>query len=65
MSTDGVRTNPEKVKAMQEWGEPKDLINVRSFLGLCSYYRRFIPQFSLVAKPLTDLTEKGQEFRWG
>ena len=65
VSGGGVHTDPDKVKAVSEWGAPKDLTDVRSFLGLCSYYRRFIPQFSTVAKPLTLLTEKGQEFRWG
>ena len=65
VSADGVSTDPEKVKAVRDWGIPKDLTDVRSFLGLCSYYRRFIPQFSAIAKPLTRLTEKGQEFRWG
>ena len=38
VSANGVSTDPEKVKAMQEWGEPKDLMDVRSFLGLCSYF---------------------------
>ena len=65
VSADGVSTDPEKVKAVRDWGVPKDLTDVRSFLGLCSYYRRFIPQFSVIAKPLTKLTEKNQEFRWG
>ena len=65
VSGGGVHTDPDKVKAVSEWGAPKDLTEVRSFLGLCSYYRRFIPHFSTVAKPLTKLTEKGQEFRWG
>ena len=41
------------------------MTDVRSFLGLCSYCKRFIPEFSARAKPLTKLTEKNQEFRWG
>ena len=65
VSADGVSTDPEKVEAVKEWGVPKDLTDVRSFLGLCSYYRRFIPHFSTIAKPLTKLTEKNQEFHWG
>ena len=65
VSKDGIATDPEKVKAVQDWGVPKNLTDVRSFLGLCSYYRRFIPQFSTIAKPLTRLTEKNQGFNWG
>ena len=65
VSAEGIATDPEKVKAVQDWGIPRNLTDVRSFLGLCSYYRRFIPQFSTIAKPLTKLTEKDQGFRWG
>lgn len=65
VSGQGIATNPEKIKAVEEWGTPKDLHEVRSFLGLCSYYRRFIKGFSTIAKPLTRLTEKGREFDWG
>jgi len=65
VSANGIATDPEKVKAVQNWGVPKNLTDVRSFLGLCSYYRRFIPKFSTIAKPLTRLTEKDQIFRFG
>ena len=65
VSAEGIATDPEKVRAVQDWGVPKNLTDVRSFLGLCSYYRRFIPQFSTIAKPLTRLTEKDHGFRWG
>ena len=65
VSANGIATDPEKVKAVQEWGIPKNLTDVRSFLGLCSYYRRFIPKFSTIAKPLTKLTEKDQAFKFG
>ena len=65
VSTEGIATDPEKVEAVQNWRVPTNLTDVRSFLGLCSYYRRFIPQFSTTAKPLTKLTEKNQGFKWG
>ena len=65
VSSEGVATDPEKVKAVREWQTPDTLRNLRSFLGLCSYYRRFIEGFSTLAKPLTKLTEKGKEFVWG
>ena len=65
VSKEGIATDPEKVKAVQDWEVPTNLTDVRSFLGLCSYYRRFIPQFSSIAKPLTKLTEKNQGFKWG
>ena len=65
VSAEGVGTDPEKIKAVQEWRTPRDLTDVRSFLGLCSYYRKFVPHFSEIAKPLTRLTEKGAPFLWG
>ena len=60
VSADRVGTDPEEVKAVKEWREPKDLKDLSSFLGLCSCYCRFIPQLSSVAKPLTKLTERGK-----
>jgi len=65
VSAEGISTDPAKVQAVQDWGVPRDLTDVRSFLGLCSYYRRFIPKFSTIAKPLTKLTEKNVGFMWG
>ena len=56
---DWLSIDPEKINAVQEWGEPMDLTDIRSFLGLCSYYQRFLLQFSSVAKALTKLTERG------
>jgi hypothetical protein len=54
----------EKLKAVREWPTPKDKHEIRSFLGLCTYYRRFIPGFTNIAKPLTKLTEQKQAFQW-
>ena len=60
----GVSTDPRKIDCIKNWPLPKTVREVRSFLGLCSYYRRFIANFSHVAKPLTRLTEKNQKFDW-
>ena len=64
VTPDGVHTDPKKTEAIQTWPQPRCVKDVRSFLGLCSYYRRFIFQFAEIAKPLHKLTEKGQQFQW-
>ena len=64
VSAQGVEVDPEKVEKVVNWPVPQNLMDVRSFLGLCAYYRRFIPDFSLVAKPLTMLSEKDVIFEW-
>ena len=64
VSEDGVSTDPEKISAITQWPRPKNLTEVRSFLGTCSYYRRFIRNFSQIAKPLHLLTEKNRPFDW-
>lgn len=64
VSEDGLVTDPEKVQAVQQWPTPRNKKQVRSFLGLCSYYRRFIEGFSTVAKPLSELTEERRRFVW-
>ena len=58
-----VRMDPDKVEAVQNWPWPKSVTEVRGFLGLAGYYRRFINQFATLATPLTDLTKKIPEFR--
>ena len=55
-----LQPDPEKLKAVKDWPEPLTKKHIRAFLSLVGYYRRFIPQFSTVAAPLTDLTRKGQ-----
>ena len=57
VSEQGVSTNPDKIKAVTEWPQPTTVTEVRSFLGFVSYYRRFIPNFSKVAKPLNQLLQ--------
>ena len=55
---------PSKVKAISEWTACRDVSEVRAFMGLSGYYRRFIKDFSTIAAPLYDLTRKESEFRW-
>lgn len=64
VSEEGVATNPEKIKTVQTWPVPKTIKQVRSSLGLCSYYRRFICKFAEIARPLQQLTEANQKFNW-
>ncbi|KAL0293506.1 UNVERIFIED_CONTAM: Retrovirus-related Pol polyprotein from transposon.6 [Sesamum radiatum] len=62
VSKEGVQPDPTKVKAILEWEPPKNVLEVRSFLGLASYYRRFVKDFSVVPKPLTNLLKKNAPF---
>ena len=64
VSGSGIHTDPQKVAIVEQWPVPIDASEVRSFVGLCGYYRRFIAGFSTLAKPLFRLTEKGREFIW-
>ncbi len=64
VSQDGVKPDPKKIEAVQEWPIPKNITGVRSFLGFCSYYRRFIAGFATIASPLNRLLEAGQTFLW-
>lgn len=64
VSGDGIIANPEKVSAVQNFPTPTDVKQVRSFLDLASYYRRFIPNFSVIAGPLYALTKKDAVFLW-
>ena len=61
---DGVSTLAEKVRAVAEWPVPSDRSQVRGFLGLTSYYRRFVTAYSEMAEPLHRLLDKGQQFAW-
>ena len=64
VSREGVRADPRKLTAVQKFPTPTNLKTLRSFLGLASYYRRFIPNFSKVAGPLHSLTKKDVPFTW-
>ncbi|KAJ8405787.1 hypothetical protein AAFF_G00312240 [Aldrovandia affinis] len=59
-----VSTDPAKVEAVEKWLSPMSTGEVCSFLGLASFYRRFIAEFANIAQPLHQLTEKGQRFTW-
>jgi hypothetical protein len=56
--------DPSKVQEVMEWRPPKSVLQIRSFLGLAGYYRRFVPDFSRIAKPMTELLKKGVKFVW-
>ncbi|RHN78856.1 putative nucleotidyltransferase, Ribonuclease H [Medicago truncatula] len=64
ISGDGIVVDPSKVEAVSQWETPKSVTEIRSFLGLAGYYRRFIEGFSKLALPLTQLTCKGKTFVW-
>ena len=64
MSASGVSVDPEQVKAMMRLERPKSVFEIRSFLGLVGYYRRFIEDFSRIAAPMTRLTRKEVKFDW-
>ena len=64
INQDGIGVDPEKVRAVEEWKRPESITEIRSFLGLAGYYRRFIEKFSLLAAPLTRLTKKDVKFEW-
>ena len=64
VGADGVKPSLSKVRAVAEWPIPTSVKDIRSFLGLASFYRKFIRHFSAIAAPLTDLTKKGRAEVW-
>ena len=64
ISAEGIAVDPDKVRAIQEWNPPKNVKKLRSFLGLASYCRKFVENFSKIAKPMTELFCKGKRYIW-
>ena len=64
VSSEGVFVDPAKIEAVTSWPRQSTVSEIRSFLGLAGYYRRFVEDFSRIASPLTQLTRKGTPFVW-
>ncbi|XP_019166516.1 PREDICTED: uncharacterized protein LOC109162252 [Ipomoea nil] len=64
ITKEGIRVDPTKIRAVKEWPTPKTVPEIRSFLGLAGYYRRFVPDFTKIAQPMTKLMKKEIPFRW-
>ncbi|KAL8102858.1 hypothetical protein AgCh_027400 [Apium graveolens] len=64
VNKEGIKVDPAKIEAVMNWERPKTPTEVRSFLGLAGYYRRFVQDFSKIAVPLTKLTRKNEKFVW-
>jgi hypothetical protein len=64
ISKDGIAVDPENIEAIREWSTPKNMMEVRSFMGLAGYYRRFIVGFLRIAHPITSLQQKEKKFQW-
>ncbi|GJR54827.1 putative reverse transcriptase domain-containing protein [Tanacetum coccineum] len=61
----GIHVDPAKIESIKDWESPKTPTEIRQFLGLAGYYRRFIEGFSKISKPMTKLTQKSVKFNWG
>ncbi|XP_028299789.1 uncharacterized protein LOC114461699 [Gouania willdenowi] len=64
VSAGGVATDPQKIQQVEEWPAPQNVSEVRQFVGLASYYRRFVENFATIARPLHELTQKYARFHW-
>nr|GEW70123.1 putative reverse transcriptase domain-containing protein [Tanacetum cinerariifolium] len=65
IDSQGIHMDPAKIESIKDWASPKTPMEIRQFLGLAGYYRRFIERFSKIAKSMTKLTQKGVKFDWG
>ncbi|KAA3460520.1 DNA/RNA polymerases superfamily protein [Gossypium australe] len=64
VSTSGIRVDPNKISAILDWKPPKNSFEIRSFLGLAGYYRRFVKGFSMIGTPLIKVLQKDVKFEW-
>ncbi|GJV70632.1 reverse transcriptase domain-containing protein [Tanacetum coccineum] len=64
INSEGIHVDPAKIESVKDWASPKSPTEIRQFLGLAGYYRRFIKGFSKIAKPMTKLTQKKVKFVW-
>ena len=64
MSAKGIRVDPTKIEAIVSWKPPRNVTEVRSFLGLSRYYQRFVKEFSIIASTLAKLLRKSVKFEW-
>ena len=65
VTREGIQTDPKKISAVADWPAPTTVRKVRQFVGMASWYRRFVPNFSTIVAPLTKLTGKNARWRWG
>ena len=64
MTASGLAVDPSKITTITNWESPIDVKEVRSFLGLAGYYRKFVEGFSRIARPMTQLLKKGKKLEW-
>ena len=64
VSSEGIRVDSQKIEAVKKWSRPTSATDIKSFLGLAGYYRRFVEGFSSIASPFTRLTQKMVKFQW-
>jgi hypothetical protein len=64
ISGGGVATDPAKVEAVRTWPVPRNLKDIRGFLGLTGYYRKFIKNYGIISRPLTDMLKKNNQYQW-
>ena len=65
VTAQGIEVDPAKIEAIESWPQPRTVTQVRSFLGLAGFYRRFVKDFGSIAAPLNELTKKDVPFVWG
>ena len=64
ISAEGISVDPQEIEAIVNWKPPTNVSEVRSFLGLAGYYKKFVERFSKIETPLTNLLKKDQKFKW-